>query len=137
MLGVVSIFHRAHELYREVEVQVVILGSPSLKISQELCGSRGGRPGLPVPKPYYALCGRKATLKHRAQELCESRSGRPGLPVPKPYGLCGRKATLKHRAQELCESRGGRPGLPVPKKPYGLCGHKAPSKEEEEEVVFQ
>ena len=30
--------------------------------SQELCESRGGRPGLPVPNSPYGLCGRKATL---------------------------------------------------------------------------
>ena len=29
---------------------------------QELCESRGGRPGLPVPNSPYGLCGRKATL---------------------------------------------------------------------------
>ena len=30
--------------------------------AQQLCESRGGRPGLPVPNsPYYGLCGRKAT----------------------------------------------------------------------------
>ena len=29
---------------------------------QELCESRGGRPGLPVSKSPYGLCGRKATL---------------------------------------------------------------------------
>ena len=31
--------------------------------AQELCESRGGRPGLPVPNSSYDLCGRKATLK--------------------------------------------------------------------------
>ena len=30
--------------------------------AQELCESRGGRPGLPVPDSPYGLCGRKATL---------------------------------------------------------------------------
>ena len=30
--------------------------------AQELCESRGGRPGLPVPNSPYDLCGRKATL---------------------------------------------------------------------------
>ena len=30
--------------------------------AQELCESRGGRPGLPVPNKPYGLCGRKATL---------------------------------------------------------------------------
>ena len=30
--------------------------------AQELCDSRGGRPGLPVPNSPYGLCGRKATL---------------------------------------------------------------------------
>ena len=62
---------------------------------QELCESRGGCPGFPVPNSPYCFCGRKATLKNRAQELCESGGGRPGLPFPNdPYGLCGRKATL-------------------------------------------
>ena len=67
--------------------------------AQELCESRGGHPGLPVPNSPYGLCGREATLEHghtvRAQELCESRGGRLGLPVPNsPYGLCGREVTL-------------------------------------------
>ena len=30
--------------------------------AQELCESRGGRAGLPVPNSPYGLCGRKATL---------------------------------------------------------------------------
>ena len=30
--------------------------------AQELCGSRGGRPGFPVPNSPYGLCGAKATL---------------------------------------------------------------------------
>ena len=55
--------------------------------AQELCESRGGRPGFPVPNSPYSLCGRKATLKNRAQELCESRGGRPGFPFPYcPHG---------------------------------------------------
>ena len=28
----------------------------------ELCESRGGRPGLPVPDSHYGLCGREVTL---------------------------------------------------------------------------
>ena len=35
----------------------------------ELCESRGGRPGLPVPNKPYGLCGRKATLNYRISEL--------------------------------------------------------------------
>ena len=30
--------------------------------AQELCGSRGGRLGLPVPNSPHGLCGRKARL---------------------------------------------------------------------------
>ena len=30
---------------------------------QELCESRGGRPGLPIPNSPKGLCGRKTTLK--------------------------------------------------------------------------
>ena len=37
--------------------------------AQELCESRGGRPGLPVPNSPYGLCGRKATLNERTSEL--------------------------------------------------------------------
>ena len=56
--------------------------------AQELCESRGGPPGLPVPSSPYGFCGRKATL-NGTQELCESRGGRPGLHVPNsPYALC-------------------------------------------------
>ena len=35
--------------------------------AQELCESRGGCPGLPVPNSPYGLRGRKATLELRAQ----------------------------------------------------------------------
>ena len=60
----------------------------NLDRAQELCESRGGRPGLPVPNSLCGLCGRKRTLnmntvgRNRAQELCESRGDGPGLPVP-------------------------------------------------------
>jgi len=36
---------------------------------QELCESRGGRPGLPVPNSPYGLCGRKATLNDCSELL--------------------------------------------------------------------
>ena len=94
-------------------VEEVDLGSPSLIVpavsvcgrkatlkkmgkavrGQELCESRGGRPGLPVPNSPYGVCGRKATVKKngkavRSEVRCESRGGRPGLPVPNsPHGL--------------------------------------------------
>ena len=49
--------------------------------TQELCESRGDRPGLPVPNNPYGLCGRKATFTSTwnsdTQELCESRGDRP------------------------------------------------------------
>ena len=69
---------RAQEL---IKVEVAVLGSPSRTVfvvkaafsvdvnnieklvrAQELCESRGGRPGLPVPNSPNGLCGRKATL---------------------------------------------------------------------------
>ena len=37
------------------------------RISQELCESRGGRPGLPVPNSPYGLCGRKATIEEKGE----------------------------------------------------------------------
>ena len=36
--------------------------------AQELCESRGGRPGLPVPKSLYGLCGRKATFEEEDED---------------------------------------------------------------------
>ena len=75
--------------------------------AQELCESRGGCPGLPVPNSPLGSCVRKATLEEeeeacilRAQKLCKSRGGRRGLPVPNsPYGLCERKATVNLKSQ--------------------------------------
>ena len=61
-----------------MKVKVAVLGSLPLIIlmvpvdvkqhstwnsdTQELCESRGGRPGFPAPNKPYGLCGRKATL---------------------------------------------------------------------------
>ena len=72
------------------------MGLNILRCRADIVGTRGGRPGLPVPNSPHGLCGRKATPNSlRAQELCESRGGHPGLPIPNsPYGLRGRKATL-------------------------------------------
>ena len=43
--------------------------------AQELCESRGGRPGLPpVPDSPYGLCGRKATLSCDNEVTLELRS---------------------------------------------------------------
>ena len=76
-----------------MKVEVAVPGSPSLigpyglcgrkatlnlLRAQELCESRGGRPGLPVPCKPDGFRGRKVIV----QELCESRGGRPGLSVP-------------------------------------------------------
>ena len=36
--------------------------------AQELCGCRGGPPGLPVPNKPGGFCGRKATLKQNCTE---------------------------------------------------------------------
>ena len=68
--------------------------------AQELCESRGGRRGLPVPNNSYGLCGRKATFEedvyHSELRSCvEIEMAVLSSSVPNnPYGLCGRKATL-------------------------------------------
>ena len=36
--------------------------------AQELCESRGGRPGLPVPNSPHSLCGRETTLSELKQQ---------------------------------------------------------------------
>ena len=52
--------------------------------AQELCESRGGRPGLPslIVLTVSVDVKQRFNQPHndRAQELCESRGGRPGLP---------------------------------------------------------
>ena len=42
--------------------------------AQELCESRGGRPGLPVPNSPYGLCGRKPTLNLNVTAFLSSNS---------------------------------------------------------------
>ena len=82
-----------------------ILRSLLLVIVQELCESRGGRPGLSVHPPLISRTWLLWTLNNmvRAQKLCKSRGGRPGLPVPNNrYGLCGRKATLEGWVLNQC-----------------------------------
>ena len=118
--------------------------APGVK-AQELCESRSGRPGLPVPDSPYGFFGLKAAFEEenedtniRAQELCESGGGRPGVLVSNsPYGFFGLKAAFEEenedtniRAQELCESGGGRPGVLVSNSPYGFFGLKAAFEEE-------
>ena len=44
--------------------------------AQELCESRGGRNGLPVPNSSYGLCGRKATLNSNWLNLSYAWRGR-------------------------------------------------------------
>ena len=116
----------AHHVFRERATDVISTACRKSSIrAQELCESRGGRPGFPVLNSPYGLCVRKTTLEHsvRAQELCESRGGPPGLPVPNsPYGLRGRKATLEHKRQSAGAVW---PVFSVPNMLYCLCVRKA------------
>ena len=46
--------------------------------AEELCESRGGRPGLLVPNSPYGLCGRNATVEDEndhAKRLCGAHDG--------------------------------------------------------------
>ena len=56
---------RLHNLRQLITIHRLHLGyrSDGLTIrTQELCESRGGRPGLPVPNSPYGLCGRSPTF---------------------------------------------------------------------------
>ena len=62
--------------------------------AQELCQSRGGHPGLPVPNSLYGLCGRYATLNmselHSPPCLARAACRRPGSCWSSRRGrLCG------------------------------------------------
>ena len=53
--------------------------------AQELCESRGGRPGLTVPnKPTVSVDVKQhfSAVPQSLGTVCESRGGRPGLTVP-------------------------------------------------------
>ena len=73
------------ELRSCVKVEVSVLGSPSLIVlmtsvdvrqhwtrthirAQQLCETRGGRPGIPVPNSPYGFCGRKANFNLNSQQ---------------------------------------------------------------------
>ena len=63
--------------------------------AQELCESRGGRPGLPVSNSPYGLCARKATLNFKKEETKtkNKKTYKYGSAVPSKvsflsYGQC-------------------------------------------------
>ena len=95
-----------------MKVEVVVLGSPSLKVLNMV--SVDTKQHLKKER----LCSElRSCVKVEVAVL-----GSLSLKVLNNYGLCRHKATFeertsKFRAQELCESRGGRPGFPVPKSP--------------------
>ena len=47
----------------KVSVDVKQNRNESKSQSQELCESRGGHPGFPVPNSPYGFCGHKVTVK--------------------------------------------------------------------------
>ena len=105
--------------------------------AQELCESRGGRPGFPSLISLMVPVGRKATLHHHRRVLfpqrpcCSTRSSFSFrccldtnasdsgeslihcflVGVNKSYVIA--TSDISDRVQELYESRGGRPGLSV------------------------
>ena len=60
---------------------------------QELCESRGGRPGLPVPNNPYGLCGRKATLNLTLERSSRNPSVSENYRVRRALDSLGRTAT--------------------------------------------
>ena len=107
--------------------------------AQELCESRGGRPGLPVPNNPYRLCGRKATLNCSISELrscgkveadvLDSTSLIVMVSVDVKQHLKKKKKKKKTHTSELrscVKVEVGRPN-----SPYGLCGRKSRVEEEE------
>ena len=72
--------------------------------TQEMCESRGGRPGLPIPNQ-DGLCGHKATLEEEKEDTNprsgDVRKSRWTSWAPhSPYGLCGHKATLEEEKED-------------------------------------
>ena len=62
--------------------------------AQELCESRGGRPGLPVPNSPYGLCGRKATVNLSSAALAPgTHACRKGLELQR--GPAGQSDSLE------------------------------------------
>ena len=60
--ALIKVKSAANHLPYTKQVALGILGQCNVEVAQELCESRGGRPGLPVPNSPYGLCGRKTIL---------------------------------------------------------------------------
>ena len=60
--------------------------------AQELCESRCGRRGIPVPNSPYDLCGRKATLNSKSEVFIFSASDLAGHRDPGATRFVQRKA---------------------------------------------
>ena len=81
----------------------------------ELCESRGGRPGLPVPNsPEYGLCGRKATLNEESAEFRSCVKVEVAV-----LALSGRKATLNLNFPTQCAAC-NRPRVPACRRSPGI-----------------
>ena len=61
---------------------------------RELCESRGGRPGLPIPNKPYGLCGRRATLNWTGLLVCYCHVPEAGSTL---WGSLGRTEELLSR----------------------------------------
>ena len=77
--------------------------------AQELCESRDGRPGLPVPNSLYGFCGRKATLNERRNkfwQILDECAGKRGSKCGDPHAACTlRIATVPLYRWSLAGSR--------------------------------
>ena len=97
---------------------------------QDLCESRGGRPGPPVPNSPYGLCERKAILNAlcavRAQTVRNMSARHLGTLslTSSELGSCA-----KDEVDVLCFPR-------VPNSPYGLCGREATVNDELRDAPF-
>ena len=121
-----------------VDVEVDVLGSTSHRVrtvsmSQELCGCRGGRPGLHVPQSPHGLyvsgavwMSRWTSWAPRPTESARSLCLRSCVDVEVDVlGSTSHRVRTVSMSQELCGCRGGRPGLHVPQSPHGLYVSKA------------
>ena len=73
--------------------------------AQELCESRGGRPGLSVPNTPYGFCGRKATLSSEQQTGRRREDGRKkGREEGRERGRTTQEAPLTYNHQRELEA---------------------------------
>ena len=98
-----------------VDVKKQLKATMPAREVQEMCESRGGRPGLPVRNRPYGLCGRKATLNLGKPKLGSCVKVEVAVLGSPSITVLVVSVDVKHHERRRSDV------YPVPNKPDGFC----------------